>query len=191
MAEPARKLWTLDEFLAFDDGTDRRYELIGGEIVAMAPPSGIHGAVAAGLAVAIGAKLVRPCRVVMEAGITLPDRNAYYQADLAVTCSGLTPESSVPEPRVVVEVLSPSTAATDYLRKLPDYRDIPSVQDILLVSSTEPRIEHWRREADGWKVQDFRGEGVVRLQAFDVTITVADLYQDLLPAEGAQEAEAD
>ncbi len=39
MAEPARRLWTLDEFLAFDDGTDTRYELFDGQIVAMAPTS--------------------------------------------------------------------------------------------------------------------------------------------------------
>ena len=89
---------------------------------------------------------------------------------------------------MIVEILSPSTAATDCLRKLPDYRGIPSVQDILLVSSTEPRIEHWRREADGWKVQDFRGDGIVRLQAFDAAIAIADLYQDLLPAEEAHQA---
>ena len=189
MAEPARKLWTLDEFLAFDDGTDTRYELIGGEVVAMAPPSAIHGALAAGLAVAISAKLARPCRVVTEAGILVPGRiDTYYQADLAITCSALTAEPAVREPKVIVEILSPSTATTDYLRKLPDYRGIPSVEDILLVSSTEPRIEHWRREPDGWKVQDLRGEGVVRLQAFGIRVALADLYQDLLPAAAAQEA---
>jgi Uma2 family endonuclease len=190
MAEPARKLWMLDEFLAFDDGTDTRYELIGGEMVAMAPPSGIHGALAARLGATISGKLERPCEVVMEAGILLPGAiDTYYQADLAISCAGLTRDPSVPEPRVIIEILSPSTAATDYLRKLPDYRSIPSVEDILLVSSIEPRIEHWRREPDGWKVQDFRGDGVVRLQAFDVTIGLADLYQDLLPAEAAQQAE--
>jgi Uma2 family endonuclease len=189
MAEPARKLWTLDEFLAFDDGTDTRYELIGGEIVAMAPPSGIHGALVGGLALLIGAKLARPCRVATEAGIVVPDRiDTYYQADLAITCAGLTAEPFVSAPRMIAEVLSPSTGATDYLRKLPDYRGIPSVEDILLVSSTEPRIEHWRREADGWKVQDFRGQGVVRLQAFDITVALADLDQDLLPAAAAQQA---
>jgi hypothetical protein len=35
VAEPARRLWTLDEFLAFDDGTDTRYELFDGQIFAM------------------------------------------------------------------------------------------------------------------------------------------------------------
>ena len=146
MAEPARKFWTLDEFLAFEDGTDTRYELIGGEIVAMAPPSSIHGALAARLGAAISGNLHRPCEVVMEAGILLPERiDTYYQADLAVSCAGLTRDPSVPEPKIIAAILSPSTAATDYLRKLPDYRDIPSVEDILLVSSTEHRIEHWRR----------------------------------------------
>jgi Uma2 family endonuclease len=125
----------------------------------------------------------------MEAGILLPGAiDTYYQADLAISCAGLTRDPSVPEPRVIIEILSPSTAATDYLRKLPDYRGIPSVEDILLVSSTELRIEHWRRETDGWKVQDFRGEGVVRLQAFDIRVALSDLYQDLLPAEAAQQA---
>ena len=122
-------------------------------------------------------------------GGALPERaDTYYQADLAVTCAGLTSAPSVPEPNVIAEILSPSTATTDYLRKLPDYRGIPSVQDILLVSSTEPRVEHWRREPDGWKVQDFRYEGMVRLRAFDCAIDVTDLYQDLLPAAGAREA---
>ena len=58
MAEPARRRWTLEEFLAFDDGTDRRYELFDGEIVAMAPTSDIHGALVARLAVGIGAGLI-------------------------------------------------------------------------------------------------------------------------------------
>jgi hypothetical protein len=38
MAEPAEKLWTLEESLAWGDGTDRRYELVDGHVLAMAPP---------------------------------------------------------------------------------------------------------------------------------------------------------
>jgi Uma2 family endonuclease len=65
-------------------------------------------------------------------------------------------------------------------RKLPDCRAIPSLQDILVVSSTEPRIEHFRREPDGWKIHDLRGQDALRLEAFDVTIDVADFYASLL-----------
>ena len=49
MAEPARRLWSLDEFLAFDDGSDTRYELFDGQIFAMAPTSDVHGALVARL----------------------------------------------------------------------------------------------------------------------------------------------
>ena len=59
MTDPARKLWTLDEFLAFDDGTVTRYELIGGEIVAMAPRFGTHVALAARFALLIRHELSR------------------------------------------------------------------------------------------------------------------------------------
>ncbi len=180
MAEPARRLWTLDEFLAFDDGTDTRYELFDGQIVAMAPTSDIHGTLVARLALRIGSGLRPPCEVVIEAGIVPPERaNNWYEADLAVTCAGLTGQPFIAEPILIVEVLSPSTATTDRDRKLPDYRTIPSLQDILVVSSSEPRIEHFCHEPDGWKIHDLRGAGTLRLQAFDLTLDLAELYTGL------------
>ncbi len=192
MAEAARRLWTLDEFLAFDDGTDTRYELFDGQIVAMAPASDVHGALVARLAVRIGAGLRPPCEVVIEAGIVPPERaDSWYEADLAVTCAGLTGQQFVAEPILIAEVLSPSTAATDRDRKLPDYRTIPSLQDILVVSSSEPRIEHFRREESGWKIHDVRGDGTLGLQALDLTLDLAELYAGLTlrgtRAEGTSE----
>lgn len=180
MAEPARRLWRLDEFLAFDDGTDTRYELFDGQIVAMAPASDVHGALVMRLARRIGNALPPGCEVVGEAGIVPPERaDSWYEADLAVTCAGLTGRQFIAEPILIVEVLSPSTAATDGDRKLPDYRTIPSLQDILVVSSTEPRIEHFRREPHGWKIHDLRGDGTLRLQGLDVTLDLAELYKGL------------
>ena len=187
MAEPARRLWALDEFLAFDDGTDTRYELFDGQIVAMAPASDVHGALVARLTARIGAGLRPPCEVVVEAGIVPPERaDSYYQADLAVTCAGLSGQQFIAGPILIVEVLSPSTATTDRDRKLPDYRTIPSLQDILVVSSTEPRIEHFRRAPDGWKIHDLRGQGTLRLDALDVTIDLAEFYAGVLPSGAAQ-----
>jgi Uma2 family endonuclease len=187
MAEPARRLWTLDEFLAFDDGTDGRFELFDGQIVAMAPASDVHGALVARLAVRIGAGLRPPCEVVIEGGIVPPERvDSWYEADLAVTCAGLTGQQFVALPRLIVEVLSPSTAATDRDRKLPDYRRIPSLQDILVVSSTEPRIEHFRREGDGWKIHDLRGGDSLRLEALGIVLDLDGLYAGVLSTGQAQ-----
>jgi Uma2 family endonuclease len=181
VAEPGRRLWSLHEFLAFDDGTDTRYELVDGHIIAMAPASDVHGALVMRLARRLGNALRPGCEVVAEAGIVPPERaDSWYQADLAVTCSPLTGQQFISEPVLIAEVLSPSTAANDRDRKLPEYRTIPSLQDILVISSTEPRIEHFRRERDGWKIHDLRGQGTVRLQALDTTLDLADLYAGIM-----------
>jgi Uma2 family endonuclease len=181
VAEPARWLWTLDEFLAFDDGTDTRYELYDGQIFAMAPASDVLGALVSRLARRIGNALRPGYEVVAGAGIIPPERaDSWYRADLAVTCAPLTGQQFIFDPVLIVEVLSLSTATTDRDRKLPDYRTIPSLEDILVVSSTEPRIEHFRREADGWKIYDLRGEGTLRLEAFDLTLDLAELYAGAL-----------
>jgi Uma2 family endonuclease len=83
MAKAARRRWTLEEFLAFDDGTDRRSELLDGQIVAMAPTSDVRGALVARLAVRIGAGLRPPCEVIAEAGMVPPERaENWYEATL-------------------------------------------------------------------------------------------------------------
>ena len=133
MAEAARRLWTLEEFLAFDDGTETRHELFDGQIVAMAPPSDVQGALVARFGRQIGNALRPGCEVITAAGIVPPGRaDSWYGADFAVTCAGLSGRQFVAEPRLIVEVLSPSTAATDRDRKLPDYRTIPSLLGITI-----------------------------------------------------------
>lgn len=178
MAEPAPKRWTVEGFLAWDDGTDRRYELVGGEVIAMAPPAEAHGTIVANLTIRIGTKLKAPCRVVGEAGIVLPDRDdTYYQADLAVTCT--SPEAGrqhVAEPVLIVEVLSPSTAVHDRGRKVDDYCRLPSVREIVLVGSEERRRQRWRRDGERWLVENLIGEAELRLETVDTTIPLAAIY---------------
>jgi Uma2 family endonuclease len=156
---------SLAEFLEWDDGTDTRYELIDGRPVAMAPPIEAHGTIVANLAAVIRPKLNAPCRVVIEAGITPADRaDTWYQADLMVTCAPAERGArAITEARLIVEVLSPSTAVHDRGVKLADYRKLASVEQILLVTSEDRHVEVWRRAEDGWKVQDLIGDAEVPL----------------------------
>jgi hypothetical protein len=92
MASPAPKRMTLTEFLEWDDGTDRRYELLDGLPVMMAPSLEAHGEIAVALGAEIRARLQPRCRVISEAGVLIPDRaDTYYIADLAVTCAPREP----------------------------------------------------------------------------------------------------
>ena len=178
MAEPAVKRWTIAEFLAWDDGTDRRYELIDGAPVAMAPPSEVHGTIVINLGSALGAQLQAPCRVVGEAGILFPDRDdAWYQSDLAITCTPPDPgRSHVADPILIAEVLSPSTAVHDRGRKLVDYCRLGSVREILLVSSTERTVQYWRRDGARWLVENLIGDATLALETVPTPIPLAAIY---------------
>jgi Uma2 family endonuclease len=113
MSERAIRPMNLAEFLRWEDGTDTRYELVGGFAVAMAPPARAHGILCARLAGIIDAGLRRhrPCTAQTEAGITRPDRNdSLYVADIAVTCRPYERgEQLVKDPILIVEILSPGT----------------------------------------------------------------------------------
>jgi Uma2 family endonuclease len=187
MGEAALRRMTVDEFLVWDGEGDRRYELIGGEIVAMSPSHPFHGAIAGKFAALIGQKLRLPCRVITEAGIRLSWRNdTYYHADVAVTCTPiLRDDRAVPNPVIVVEVLSPSTEVHDRMVKLPAYRHIRSVEAIALIASEEMRIEFWRRVKDAWIVVDLEAKDLFSLETFGFDIPVEALYEGLDFSQGA------
>jgi Uma2 family endonuclease len=169
---------TVDEFLAWDDGTDARYELVGGEIVAMAPATDRNGTIVINIGGALNAVLKPPCRVVGEAGIRRSDRNdRYYVADLAVTCAAPSAGQAVEEPVLIVEVLSPTTEAHDRGRKIPDYRQIPTVAEVLLVSSTRVEIELWRHTGASWVVNT-ASEGAIELQSVQASIDFPTMYRN-------------
>ena len=179
MAEPAEKRWTVEEFLAWDDASDRRYELVGGQIVAMAPPSEAHAAILSNLTIHIGNQLQPPCRVLGEFGVRLPDReDSFYQFDLAVTCAPADPARRyVAEPELIVEVLSPSTALHDRGRKLDHYRQLPSLKEVLLVASEERRVQHWRRAGTQWVVDDLIGDADLQLATLPGPIPLTGIYE--------------
>lgn len=183
MAQVADKLWTLEEFLAFDDGTDTSYQLFEGRIVAMNPPLRGHGTLVARLTGIVSNQLMPPCEVIAEAGvIPVNRRHSWYKAGLIVTCTpGNYKDQFIAEPVLVVEVLSPTTSATDFNRKLPDYQQIPSMRDILLMSSMERLIRHWRRDPDGWVEHGHRRSAAVRLSGLPVTLHMRELYDGILP----------
>jgi Uma2 family endonuclease len=184
MAEPAIKAMTLDEFLHWEDGTDTRYELIGGFPVAMAPPAQAHGILCATLGAMINAGLRsrRPCRVQVEAGIAHPHRNdACYIADLVVTCHPHERGAQlVQEPILIAEVLSPGTERHDRRTKVPAYREIESVQEILLIDSESAYAEIFRRQGSTWFSEIVRGPGAkLHLSSVELQLPMAELYEGI------------
>ena len=185
MAKAALDLVTVDEFLRWDDRSDRRYQLIRGAIVMMAPTIRRHGVLASRVDRAIGGRLRAPCEAQSEAGILLPHSpHDFYVADLAVSCAPLGPERWCPDPVLTVEVLSPSTEGEVRHEKLPNYRLLPSLRHILLVSSEAVLIEHWHRSAVAWSSETLREGGALRLDALGIELPVDEIYTGLDLASG-------
>lgn len=184
MSEPAIRLMSLDEFLRWDDGTDIRYELVDGFPLAMAPPARAHGILCARLAGMIDAGLRsrRPCTAQTEAGIARPDRaDSVYVADIAATCRPYERgEQLVKDPFLIVEILSPGTERHDRHTKIPGYRGIDSVEEILLLDSESIYAEIFRREGDRWTTDLVRGrDAVLGLASVGLAVAMAELYDGI------------
>ncbi|HEV2300301.1 MAG TPA: Uma2 family endonuclease [Stellaceae bacterium] len=188
MSEAAFGHMTVEEFLLWEDGTDTRYELIDGLPVAMAPPARAHGMLSARLGGAIDAALRprRPCAVHTEAGLGQSQRNdTCWIADLAVTCDPHRLGGQLVErPILIVEILSPGTERHDRHTKLPAYRQIASVEEILLIDSQEAYAEILRKSGDNWITELVQGLGAsLRLASVDLEIAMAQLYDGIEIAE--------
>jgi Uma2 family endonuclease len=182
MADPAVRGMTLDEFLHWDDGTDTRYELIGGFPVAMAPPMEAHGTLAARVAARLenGLASRRPCRTAVEAGILHPDRgDTFFVADVGVKCAPCEARRQyMQDPILLIEILSPTTERNDRRIKVPAYQRIASVQEILLIDSESRYAELRRRQGEQWLIQIIVGDGgIISLASAGIEISMSGLYE--------------
>lgn len=146
----ARKLppmMTVNDFLDWEgDGTDTRYELVDGVLRAMAPTSGTHGVIHTNLIFELSGHLranAPRCRVVTAPGIrplVRADWN-FRIPDVGVTCSAIQAgDRNISEPRLLIEVLSPSNAADTY-ENIRAYASLPSVEALIVVHSTRIEVE--------------------------------------------------
>jgi Uma2 family endonuclease len=166
------------EFLAWNSPGDVRFELFGGEPVMMVPPKVQHPVIADNVAGLLRPCLRPPCRVSQGVGVLLDrETDDYFEADLAVSCEPRRAgQQHLEAPRLVVEILSSSIRNRDLGTKLDRYRELASVEEILLISSTERRVTHWRREGDHWLVQDHIGKGSVALALVEGALNLDAVY---------------
>jgi Uma2 family endonuclease len=185
MANTAIKLMSVEEFLAWDDGTDTRYELFDGQPVAMAPPVVRHSVLAGRLGRAIGNAVAgrTGCEVFPEVGIrSNSSPRTFFVADIAVSCEDrLDRSGELHRPVLIVEILSPSTEKIDRKRKLREYRLLPSVQEILLIDGADMFCEVHRRTGDMWRTDLLGGSDArLRLESIGLDVSLGELYAGIV-----------
>ena len=175
-----------EEYLRFERDSETRHEFLDGVVYAMAGESPDHSTICFNLAAITGPQLRdKPCRgfspnMRVRAGLG----GLYAYPDLMIVCGEAKFHDKhgdvLLNPIVTFEVLSPSTEKYDRGEKFRRYRtQIESLQDYVMVSQDQPRIEHHHRQTDGkWSATEIsRLDGVLVLPSIDCRIPLTEVYR--------------
>jgi Uma2 family endonuclease len=175
---------TVEQFLEFAEGKETRYEYVAGVVYAQSGESFRHNEIVTNLAGALRSHLRGgPCKL-FHSGVLLRmqvnHKPVVYCPDVMVLCGPQDPAGRVASnPRLIIEVLSPSTERIDRGEKLNAYQQIPELQEYILVAQSAPRIAVHRR-ADAWRpavVDDM--EHVIELQSIELSLALRTVYDGL------------
>ena len=100
--------------------------------------------------------------------------------DVGIACGETDGEDYVvADPRVVVEVFSPSTQQLDAIAKLPEYQALPGLTHIVHVESRSIDVLHWQRDESGaWRATRYSDpDDEIAMPDVGVTLTLADVYR--------------
>jgi Uma2 family endonuclease len=184
MAKPAGKLRvTFAEYLAGELSSDRKHQLVDGEVFDMTGGTPVHAA----LILAVGSELRqqlrgRPCRPFgSDLRVRAGDLATY--PDCTVVCGELEvdPEdaNTVLNPTVIVEVLSDGTEAFDRGRKAEQYRRVASLRELVLVGQHQPHLEVYRRTERGWIFLEAGKGGRLELESIGCQLEVDSIFEGI------------
>jgi Uma2 family endonuclease len=182
---------SVDNYLAGEKESLVRHEYVDGQVYAMAGTSDRHNRIALNLSSRLNNRLGSgPCETFMSDMKVKVDPVLYYYPDVVVT---FDPPGGDPylrtQPRLIVEVLSPTTERIDRHEKLLAYRNVPRLQEYVLVSQDEMRIELHRRQDDGqWTLETFtQPEESFAFKSVELSLIVGDVYRNVRLPEAEAE----
>lgn len=177
-------LFSAADYLAWEAAQPERHEYVDGEVFAMAGAEDRHVTVAGNLYITLRQHLSgTPCRTYMsDMRLHVAAANSYFYPDVLVTCSAQDQASAMvkSEPRLIVEVLSPTTAAYDRGLKFGHYRTLPSLEEYLVVDLDTRASDCYRKGSDGlWVLHPFAHGEAVALASVALTLTAAQLFAEV------------
>jgi len=191
MASNAVTKVTEEQYLAMDRAAEFRSEFLDGEIIAMSGGSVRHSRLKLNLGGEFRTALRGTSCEAFDSDVRVRvSARTYTYPDLTVVCGKLMladeRQDVVLNPKVIFEVLSPSTEHFDRGIKLRRYREIESLTDYILVAQDQIRIEQYTRgDANTWTLHDYqRAEDVLQIPSIGVSVPLVAIYERIeFPAE--------
>ena len=182
----AEKIYTDEEYLAFEREAEEKHELIDGEIVAMAGASRRHNLIGLNTATEIRFQLKgKNCETYANDMRVRMRKGRYSYPDVVVVCG--EPQFADEEfdvllnPTAVIEVLSKSTRFRDKTEKLETFLKMESVRECLLIEQDEQHIEHYIKQTPRqWLLKIYEdSDEMIILESIDCRISLADIYAQI------------
>jgi Uma2 family endonuclease len=176
-----------EEYLEFERLAETKHEYLHGEIIAVAGGSPGHGLIGGNVFRALGNRLDGTKCIPFNSDVRVCVRwgSLIAYPDVSIVCGAIEyvddKRDTIANPRIVVEVLSPSTRNYDRGEKSRLYRLMPSLTEYLLIEQTPVEIEHYRRlPNDHWDIETIRdANAIVRLESIGCAIPISEIYRDL------------
>ncbi len=191
-----RTHFSAQEYLAWEPGQVEKHEYVDGDVFDMAGAGDGHVTVTGNVYMALRQHLKgSPCRTFMaDMKVQANADGACFYPDVVDTCSARDAQDPLVkrEPTLIVEGLSPSTAAYDRGEKFSRYRQLDSLQEYVLVDTDTRATDVFRKRSDGlWVLHPFARNEVVELASVALTLPAAVLFDELeAPAVGAHPTSA-
>ncbi|MBX3228701.1 MAG: Uma2 family endonuclease [Labilithrix sp.] len=188
MVNAAHHRFSFAEYVDLVEDSRVKLEFLDGQVWAMSGGSPDHARVTANVTTLLTAALRGKPYAVYSPDLRVRSKATGLgtYADVTVICGRVELDSDDPRrhtalnPRVVVEVLSPSTDEYDRGAKLEHYKTILSLEEIVLVAHDKQEIAIVRREAETWSTHVVREHGTVTLLSLDVSLPLDEVYRDPL-----------
>ncbi|MEA5468215.1 Uma2 family endonuclease [Spirulina sp. 06S082] len=176
------------DYLEGEKTSNIRHEYLGGQIFAMSGGSEEHNRITLNIASLLNFRLRGSgCKTFMsDMKVNMPmaqnTADIFYYPDVMVTCDRQDTEKYYKtRPCLIIEVLSPSTQSLDRREKRLNYQTLPSLQEYILVSQTEMKVEVYRRNAAGiWSLEILEADDILELNSVGLTLTIAEIYDEVL-----------
>jgi len=181
-----KKFYTIQEYLEMENEALEKHEYYKGEIFAMSGAGNRHNIISVNIIASLKSLLKgKKCRPYgSDMRINIPENTLFTYPDISIFCGEVKTlkedQNTATLPKVIIEILSPSTRNYDRGEKFMLYRAIPSLKEYILVDSESIHVEHFAINKEGlWQLKELNNPGEeIFLETLSIKLSLEEIYED-------------
>ena len=180
----AQTIYSPEEYLFLERKATTKNEYLNGEVFAMPRVNLAHNLITVDIATVLNVQSRRLNCVVFSSCMRVKERqsDSYFYPDVVIACGESQFEDdtfdTLLNPVVIIEVLSPSTEIYDRTEKFEYYKQIPTLQEYMLVSQDKVKVEHHSIRGTQWRLREYQElQDTIILSSIECKLSLNDVYR--------------